>query len=194
MARHKVLTFYEKKKRISREMVREIFVTLFYCFAAILLAFVIVFSVGMKISSIGVSMEPELYNGQEVLINRFIYRILSPGRGDIIAFLPNGNPNSHYYLKRVIGLPGERVQIINGYVYINGDLLAEDESYDKIADAGIAETEILLESDEYFVLGDNRNMSEDSRSGNIGPVKKETVIGKAWFKMSCGEETMGFVK
>lgn len=194
MARHKGLTFYEKKKRISREMVREIFATLFYCFAAILLAFVIVFSVGMKISSIGISMEPALYNGQEVLINRFIYRILSPKRGDIIAFLPNGNPNSHYYLKRVVGLPGERVQIINGYVYINGDLLLEDESYDKIADAGIAETEILLESDEYFVLGDNRNMSEDSRSGNIGPVKKDTVVGKAWFKMSCDEETMGLVK
>ncbi|NBJ91512.1 signal peptidase I [Parablautia muri] len=194
MARHKGLTFYEKKKRISREMVREIFVTLFYCFAAVLLAFVIVFSIGMKISMIGVSMEPALYNGQEVLINRFVYKMLSPKRGDIIAFLPNGNPNSHYYLKRVIGLPGERVQIINGYVYINGELLAEDESYDKIADAGIAETEILLESDEYFVLGDNRNISEDSRSGNIGPIKKETIAGRAWFKMNCDEETMGLVK
>ncbi len=194
MARHKGLTFYEKKKRISKEMVREIFVTLFYCFAAVLLAFVIVFSVGMKISTIGVSMEPALYNGQEVLINRFVYRMFSPKRGDIIAFLPNGNPNSHYYLKRVIGLPGERVQIINGYVYINGALLSEDESYDKIADAGIAETEILLESDEYFVLGDNRNISEDSRSGNIGPVKKETIAGRAWFKMGSDVESMGLVK
>ncbi len=194
MARHKGLTFYEKKKRISREMVREIFVTLFYCFAAVLLAFVIVFSVGMKISTIGVSMEPALYNGQEVLINRFVYRMLSPKRGDIIAFLPNGNPNSHYYLKRVIGLPGERIQIVNGYVYINGELFTEDESFDKIAEAGIAETEILLESDEYFVLGDNRNLSEDSRSGNIGPVKKETIAGKAWFKMNCDEEAMGLVQ
>lgn len=194
MAGHKGLSFYEKKKKISRETIREIFATLFYCFAAILVAFVIVFSVGMKISVIGVSMEPALYNGQEVLINRFVYKIVSPKRGDVIAFLPNGNPNSHYYLKRVIGLPGERIQIIDGYVYINGVLLAEDESYDKIADAGIAGTEILLASDEYFVLGDSRNISEDSRSGNIGPVGKETITGKVWFKMSCQEDKMGFVK
>lgn len=194
MAGHKGLIFYEKKKRISKEMIREIFVTLFYCFAAILLAFVLVFSVGMKISMIGTSMEPALYNAQEVLVNRFSYKIVSPKRGDIIAFLPNGNPNSHYYLKRVIGLPGERIQIIGGYVYINGELFAEDDTYDKIADAGIADTEILLENDEYFVLGDNRNSSEDSRSGNIGPVRKETITGKVWFKLNCEKDRIGFVK
>lgn len=84
----------------------EILVTLFYCFAAVLLAFVIVFLVGMKISVIGVSMEPALYNGQEVLVNRFVYKLLAPNRGDIVVFLPNGNQNSHYYLKRVVGLQG----------------------------------------------------------------------------------------
>ncbi|MDD6491131.1 MAG: signal peptidase I [Firmicutes bacterium] len=194
MAKRKGLTFYEKKQKISKEMIHEIFSTLFYCFAAILLACVIVFSFGMKISMIGVSMTPSLYNGQEVLINRFAYKLFSPKRGDIIAFLPNGNTNSHYYLKRVIGLPGEKVQIIGGYVYIDGELLEEDESYDKIADAGIAETEIRLGTDEYFVLGDNRNMSEDSRSGNIGPVNRDNITGKAWFHMGCEEETMGFVK
>ncbi len=194
MARHKGLTFYEKKKRISREMVREIFGTLFCCFAAVLLAFVLVFSVGMKISVIGVSMEPALYNGQEVLINRFVYKLFSPKRGDVVAFLPNGNTNSHYYLKRVVGLPGERIQIIDGYVYIDGEPLGEDESYDKIAEAGIAETEILLGNNEYFVLGDNRNSSEDSRSGNIGAIGRETITGKAWFKMGSGWESIGFVK
>lgn len=194
MARHKGLTFYEKKKRISREMIRDIFSTLFCCFAAVLVAFVVVFSMGMKISVIGVSMEPALYNGHEVLVNRFLYKMMSPGRGDVIVFLPNGNPNSHYYLKRVIGLPGEKVQILNGYVYINGELLEEDESYDIIADPGIAETEITLESDEYFVLGDNRNASEDSRSGNIGPVKKDTITGKAWFYIGDDLKDMGFVK
>lgn len=194
MARHKGLTFYEKKKRISREMIRDIFSTLFCCFAAVLVAFVVVFSMGMKISVIGVSMEPALYNGHEVLVNRFLYKMMSPGRGDVIVFLPNGNPNSHYYLKRVIGLPGEKIQILNGYVYINGELLEEDESYDIIADPGIAETEITLESDEYFVLGDNRNASEDSRSGNIGPVKRDTITGKAWFYIGDDLKDMGFVK
>lgn len=194
MARHKGLTFYEKKKKISKEMIHEIFSTVFYCFAAILLAFVLVFSVGMKVSVIGVAMSPALSNGEEVLINRFVYKLFSPKRGDVIAFLPNGNTNSHYYLKRVVGLPGEKVQIIGGYVYINGELLEEDESYDKIADAGIADTEILLGSDEYFVLGDNRNISEDSRSGNIGPVSKSTITGKAWFHLGSQEAGMGFVE
>ena len=194
MAKHKGLTFYEKKKRISREMIRDIFSTLFCCFAAVLVAFVVVFSMGMKISVIGVSMEPALYNGNEVLVNRFLYKMMSPGRGDVIVFLPNGNPNSHYYLKRVVGLPGEKIQILNGYVYINGELLEEDESYDIIADPGIAETEITLESDEYFVLGDNRNASEDSRSGNIGPVRKDTITGKAWFYLGDSLRNMGFVK
>lgn len=194
MARHKGLTFYEKKKKISKETIHEIFSTVFCCFIAIFLASVIAFSVGMKISVIGVSMSPVLENGEEVLINRFGYKIFSPQRGDVIAFLPNGNTNSHYYLKRVIGLPGEKVQIIGGYVYINGELLKEDESYDKIADPGIAATEILLGSDEYFVLGDNRNFSEDSRSGNIGAVNKTTITGKAWFHLGGEGVSMGFVE
>ncbi len=194
MARKKGLTFYEKEKKINKATIREIFSTLFYSLVAVLLAFVLVYSVGMKVSMIGVSMEPVLFNGQEVLINKFIYNITSPDRGDVVAFLPNGNKNSHYYLKRVVGLPGETVQIIGGYVYINGEPLAEDESYDKIADPGMAENEIILGNDEYFVLGDNRNNSEDSRSGNIGAIKKETIAGKAWFHLSGGEKGMGFVK
>lgn len=192
MARKKGLTFYEKEKKINKSTIHEILSTLFYCGVAVFLAFVLVFSVGMKISMVGVSMEPALYNGQEVLVNRFIYKITSPKRGDVIAFLPNGNQNSHYYLKRIVGLPGESVQIIDGYVYINGERLPEDE-YDKMADYGIAGNEIQLGSDEYFVLGDNRNMSEDSRSGNIGAVKKDTIAGKAWFHLSCDEEGTGFV-
>ena len=192
MARKKGLTFYEKEKKINKSTIHEILSTLFYCGVAVFLAFVLVFSVGMKISMVGVSMEPALYNGQEVLINRFIYKITSPKRGDVIAFLPNGNQNSHYYLKRIVGLPGESIQIIEGYVYINGERLPEDE-YDKMADYGIAGNEIQLGSDEYFVLGDNRNMSEYSRSGNIGAVKKDTIAGKVWFHLSCDEEGTGFV-
>ena len=192
MARKKGLTFYEKEKKINKSTIHEILSTLFYCGVAVFLAFVLVFSVGMKISMVGVSMEPALYNGQEVLINRFIYKIASPKRGDVIAFLPNGNQNSHYYLKRIVGLPGESIQIIDGYVYINGERVPEDE-YDKMADYGIAGNEIQLGSDEYFVLGDNRNMSEDSRSGNIGAVKKDTIAGKVWFHLSCDEEGTGFV-
>lgn len=193
MARHKGLSFYEKKKKISKNTIHEIFVMFFFCFAAILLACVLVISVGRKTSVIGVSMEPSLCNGQTIFINRFTYKIFSPKRGDVIAFMPNGNQNSHYYVKRVIGLPGETVQIVGGYVFIDGVLLEEDEVYDKIAEPGIAEIEITLGMNEYFVLGDNRNSSEDSRSGNIGPVKKSTIIGKAWFHLSGEEDGWGFV-
>lgn len=194
MARKKGLTFYEKEKKISKAMIKEILWMIFYCFAAVLLAFVLVFSVGMKVAVIGVSMEPGLYNGQEILVNRLVYRLSSPKRGDVVVFLPNGNENSSYYVKRVVGLPGETIQIIDGYVYIDGRFYAEDESYDKIADAGIAQAPLKLNDNEYFVLGDNRNNSEDSRSGNIGAVQEDTIAGKAWFHLSCEEDDMGLIE
>lgn len=194
MARRKGLTFYQKKKKLNSKLIKDIFEVLVGSVVAVFLAFVIIFSVGMRTSVIGDSMEPTLYNAQEILISRFAYKLSSPKRGDVIVFLPNGNQNTHLYVKRVIGLPGETVQIQNGSVYIDGALLEEDEQYDKMSDSGIAVNEITLANDEYFVLGDNRNSSEDSRSGNIGPVKKDTIIGKAWFHMASGQDGMGTVK
>ncbi len=161
---------------------------------AVFLAFVLVFSIGMRTSVIGDSMEPSLHNGQEILMNRILYRISMPKRGDVIVFLPNGNQNTHFYVKRVVGLPGETVQIREGNVYIDGVLLAENELFDKIADPGIAQSELLLGSDEFFVLGDNRNSSEDSRSGNIGAVKKDSIIGRAWFHMAAQGDSMGMIE
>ncbi len=194
MARRKGLTFYQKKKRLNPKVIKDIFELIVGGFIAIFLAFVIVFSVGMRTSVIGDSMEPVLYNGQEILMNKVLYRLSMPKRGDVIVFLPNGNQNSHYYVKRVVGLPGETIQIKDGSVYINGVLLEEDDSFDKMAEAGIAGNELLLASDEFFVLGDNRNSSEDSRSGNVGAVKRDNIIGKAWFHMAVEEETMGLIK
>ncbi len=97
-------------------------------------------------------------------------------------------------MKRVVGLPGETVQIKEGSVYIDGAPLSESEQFDKIIDPGIARNEVLLAGDEFFVLGDNRNSSEDSRSGNIGAVRKDTIIGKAWFHMAAGDESMGLIE
>lgn len=194
MARRKGLTFYQKKKKINPKVIKDIFEMIIGGMIVIFLAFVIVFSVGMRTSVVGDSMEPELYNGQEILINRVIYRLSSPKRGDVIVFLPNGNQNSHYYVKRVVGLPGETIQIQDGSVYVDGVLLEEDESFDKILDAGIAENELTLAPDEFFVLGDNRNSSEDSRSGNIGAVRKDNIMGKAWFRLGTEWETMGLIE
>lgn len=191
MARRKGLTFYQKKKKLNPKLIKDIFEMMIGGMIVIFLAFVIIFSVGMKTSVVGDSMEPGLYNGQEVLINRVIYRLSSPKRGDVVVFLPNGNQNTHFYVKRVVGLPGESIQIQDGSVYVDGVLLEEDETFDRIADPGIAANELQLEMDEYFVLGDNRNSSEDSRSGNIGPVRKDTIAGKAWFKLADDWESMG---
>lgn len=191
--RHKGLSFYKKKKRISAALVKEIMVWCFGIFAAVLIAFAVVYAVGMSTSMIGVSMEPELYNGQRVLINRYAYLMSSPKVGDVIVFLPNGNHNSHYYIKRVVAVPGDTVQIIGGRLYVNGEQIV-DERYDKMAEAGIAENPLLLGIDEYFVLGDNRNSSEDSRSANVGPVRSSDILGRVWFHMGCDEEGIGFVE
>lgn len=194
MAKRKGLHFYQKEKKLNSAVLKDIFEMLIGTFVVIFFAAALTYFGGMRTSVIGDSMEPALYNGQEILINRFIYRLSSPKRGDVVVFLPNGNQNTHYYVKRIIALPGETIQIIGGRVYIDGELLEEDENLHKMMDPGIAENEITLGNEEYFVLGDNRNSSEDSRSGNIGAVPKSTIVGKAWFHFKCEESEMGFVE
>lgn len=191
--RRKGLSFYQKKKIISASLMREIWNYIFITIAAVVLAAVIIFCIGMRTSVIGVSMEPALYNGQEILVNRFIYRLTAPKVGDVVVFLPNGNENTHYYVKRVVAKSGDTVQIKNGSLYING-VLYKDVEYDKIEDAGIAENPITLGINEYFTLGDNINNSEDSRSGNIGAVSKDNIVGKVWFHMAAGDSPVGLME
>lgn len=194
MAKKKGLVFYEKEKKINKKVIHEILEYVISTAIVVFLAFVLMFFFGTKTSVIGDSMMPALYNGQQILIDKFIYKLSSPKRGDVIVFQPNGNENTHYYEKRIIGLPGETIQIIDGYVYVNGSKLDEDDTYDLIEDPGIAKDELILQPYEYFVLGDNRNSSEDSRSGNMGPVKKEYIIGKAWLHMAYGDAGIGMIK
>ena len=187
------LTFIEKKKTISVDIVRDILGTLFFCFAAVLLAVVLVIAFGMRTSNIGSSMEPTLYNGQEVLIDRFIIKLLSPERYDVVCFYPKGNENTHLYMRRVVGLPGETIEVKDGYLYVDGIRLLDDE-YGLMVDPGLADSEFKLDEGEYFVLGDNRNNSEDSRNGNIGAVTKDTMVGRIWFKFATEKSDGGFVK
>ena len=194
MAKKKGLVFYEKEKKINKKVIHKILEYVISTVIVVFLAFVLMFFFGTKTSVIGDSMMPALYNGQQILIDKFIYKLSSPKRGDVIVFQPNGNENTHYYEKRIIGLPGETIQIIDGYVYVNGSKLDEDDTYDLIEDPGIAKDELILQPYEYFVLGDNRNSSEDSRSGNMGPVKKEYIIGKAWLHMAYGDAGIGMIK
>lgn len=186
--------FHEKKKVVTPELIREIMSWLFYTILAVFIAFVLVLAFGKRVKVIGDSMETALYNGKNVLVDRIVYRLLAPSRGDVIVFLPNGNEKSHFYVKRVVALPGETVQIKDGLLYINGEAVSnDDKEYDKMEEAGIAENEITLGNGEFFVLGDNRNSSEDSRSANIGVVKRDTIAGKAWFSYGKADGASGFV-
>lgn len=194
MSRNRGLNFYKKKKKINQSLLKETISWIFLIVMALVMAFLFVYAVGMKTSVIGDAMQPTLYNGQEVLISRIGYMLSSPKRGDVIVFWPNGNQNTHYYVKRVVGLPRETLQIIDGRVYIDGVIYDESDSFDLMEDAGIAENKIVLGDDEYFVLGDNRNSSEDSRSANVGTVTKDTIIGKAWYHLESQKEGFGFIK
>lgn len=191
MSKKNGLSFSRKRRKISSEVGREVINYLIGISVAIILAVFISYNWGVKTSVIGVSMENTLYSGQTILISRLSYLVLKPKVGDVIVFKPNGNKNTHYYVKRVVATPGDTVEFKDGRLYVNGKL--ESGGFDKVADPGIAETPIVLGADEYFVLGDNRNNSEDSRSGNIGPVSKSLIEGRAWFKLTMNDSYMGFI-
>ena len=192
MAKNRGLSFYRRKKKISSAHVREAFSWLFGIFTAIFIAVVLNVFLGVTTNVVGVSMEPTLYNGQRIFINSFLYLISSPKAGDVIVFLPNGNENTHYYVKRVVAVPGDSVLIQDGILYVNGQ--ASPWVEEKLAEAGIAAEEFTVENGEYFCIGDNPGNSEDSRSANIGPVREEDIIGKVWFRAAYGDTGMGFVK
>ncbi|MDF2512017.1 MAG: hypothetical protein K0S04_1883, partial [Herbinix sp.] len=105
-------------------------------------------------------------------------------RFDIIVFYPYGRENEEYYVKRVIGLPGETVQIIGSKIYVNGQELEENYGKEPMDDPGRAEQLVTLGDDEYFVLGDNRNISKDSRSDEVGNVAKENIGGKVVLRIA----------
>lgn len=126
------------------------------------------------------SMEPTIQANDTIRINRLSYAVGAPKRGDIIAFKKSENKDASTHVKRVIGLPGETVQIKDGLIQINGETYMELKDFPKINNAGVAEEQIKLKSGEYFVLGDNRNNSEDSRFSDMGCVKKGNIIGRAW--------------
>ena len=159
----------------------EIVVTLIF---AVLTSMMLFQSVTMQESS----MEPTLAVGSQYFVNKLAYKTSSPKRGDIIVFRTNGSDDAALHVRRVIGLPGETIQIVNGRILINGEAYKEGKDFPSINNPGMAANAITLEAGEYFVLGDNRNNSEDSRYADIGKVNKKYITGKLWFQISPRKE------
>ncbi len=143
------------------------------------LAWFVVRCFGGQVRIAGQSMSPLLESGDVVLINRLAYDLGKPKRFDVVVF---SREDKRTNVKRVIGLPGETVQIAEGLLYINNRPLDAEGELGSVSLAGLAEEPVVLEEDEYFLLGDNRDGSEDSRFSNIGNVKRAQIQGKVWFR------------
>ena len=172
----------EKVEEKEFSWVREIISTAVYLLAVVAVTFLFVQFVGQRTHVNGDSMNVTLEDGDNLIVDKLSYRFSEPERYDIIVF-PYQYQEKTYYIKRIIGMPGETVQIIDGMVYIDGEML--DESYGKevMQYSGVAGDQIELGTDEYFVLGDNRNNSSDSRDPSVGNIKEDQIIGKAFIRI-----------
>lgn len=142
---------------------------------AVILVLLIFNFVGQKTNVVGVSMEPTLYDGDQLVIDKLSYRFGEVERFDIIVF---PYEPKLYYIKRVIALPGEEVNIEDGRVYVDGQVIDDAYGFDIINQYG-NNLPLVVPEDEYFVMGDNRNKSADSRYMDVGTIKEDEIIGKA---------------
>ena len=164
---------------------RELLNTAIYLLCVLGAVWLVITFVGQRTEVEGASMENTLHNGDNLIVDKLSYRFHDPERFDIIVF-PFQFQDNTYYIKRIIGLPGETVQIMDdGSIYINGEKLEENYGMEVIKPEtiGRAAEPIELWDDEYFVMGDNRNNSSDSRTDMVGNIKRENIIGKAWLRI-----------
>ena len=164
------------------KVIKELLNWVIYIIIIVVLTILINTFVGQRTHVIGSSMEPTLSNNDNLIVDKISYRFRDPSRFDIIVF-PFYQEESIYYIKRIIGLPGETVQIIDGHIYINGVLLQENFGAEEIHHPGMAGSPVHLGVDEYFLLGDNRNHSADSRDPSVGVRHREDFTGRAWIRI-----------
>ena len=172
-----------------KKFLREVFSTVLYVAVVLGLTYLLITYVGQRTVVDGASMEPTLADGDNLIVDKISYRFKDPERFDIIVF-PFQYQDGVYYIKRIIGLPGETVWIdTDGAIYIDSGegMTLLEESYGKQIISpehiGRAATPVVLGEDEYFVMGDNRNNSSDSRTDMVGNIKRDDIIGKAWVRV-----------
>lgn len=166
-----------------KSVVKEIFNTSVYLLVVAIACFLLVQYVGQRTEVIGSSMENTLNDGDNLLVDKISYRFTDPKRFDIIVF-PYPHDKEVFYIKRIIGMPGEKIRIDeDGVIYVGGKVLEEGYGREVIQDPGLAGEEILLGANEYFVLGDNRNNSSDSRDPHVGNIKRSDIMGKAFIRI-----------
>lgn len=171
----------DSKKEKSKPNIKKNLIAFGICVViAIVIALIITNFVASHTKVEGNSMESTLENGDDIIVEKFSYLTNNPERYDIIVFRESESVN---YIKRVIALPGETIQITEGKIYINERAIFDAYGNAKMEDGGIAEKLIKLGQDEYFVLGDNRNASKDSRDKAVGVIKRDQIIGKAWLRV-----------
>lgn len=176
----------KKKQKEQTSMIREILSWIIYIAAVIVLTYLVITYVGQRTEVNGESMVETLQDGDNLIVDKISYRFRDPERYEIIVF-PFEYEDDTYFIKRIIGLPGETISIVDGKVYINGELL-EDEVYGREimeqGDGSLWQMEPLqLGEDEYFVLGDNRNNSMDSRDPSVGVLTRDDLMGRAWIRI-----------
>ncbi len=168
-----------------KKVLKELFSTGIYLLSVLCITYLVITFVGQRTEVDGASMEATLSDGDNLIVDKISYRFSDPQRFDIIVF-PFRYKEETYYIKRIIGLPGETVQIDEeGNIYINGKVLQESYGKEIIRpeNIGIASEPVVLGEDEYFVMGDNRNNSNDSRAEIVGNIHRDDIIGKAWIRI-----------
>ena len=164
---------------------RELLNTAIYLLCVLGAVWLVITFVGQRTEVEGASMENTLHNGDNLIVDKLSYRFHDPERFDIIVF-PFQFQDNTYYIKRIIGLPGETVQIMDdGSIYINGEKLEENYGMEVIKPEtiGRAAEPIELGDDEHFVMGHNRHNSSDRRTDMVNNIQRENIIGKAWLRI-----------
>lgn len=172
----------ERDEEREKSPFQELLGMLLYIGVVLVITFLIITFVGQRTHVSGDSMKNTLYHGDQLIVDKITYRFKDPVRYDIIVF-PYQYEEDTFYIKRIIGMPGETVQIVDGEILVNGEILRESYGREVIRDPGAAAEPITLGKDEYFVLGDNRNASSDSREPSVGVIHQKDIVGRAWIRI-----------